>query len=154
MKAIQVIPIQQQDQAAAVLALQHAAYRIEAELIGFADLPPLQEKAEDLQNCGETFFGYWEDGRLAGAISFNDEGDHYQICRMMVHPEHFRKGIAGKLLRHVLAAHQGKKGIVTTGAGNIPAIRLYESHGFKLIKQVKVAPNLSLAWLEKEEETK
>lgn len=152
MKTIHEIPIQQQDQAVSVLALQHASYRIEAELIGFADLPPLQENAEDLRNCGETFYGYWEEGKLVGAISFNDEDTHYQICRMMVHPEHFRKGIAGKLLRYVLGEHPGKKGVVTTGARNIPAIRLYEAHGFKLVKQVKVAPNLSLAWLEREVE--
>ena len=38
-----------------VLALQRMAYRIEADLIGFDDIPPLQESLDELQACKEVF---------------------------------------------------------------------------------------------------
>ena len=42
--------------AARVLAVQHAAYAIEAELIGYPDLPPLHETLEGLQASAEEIW--------------------------------------------------------------------------------------------------
>ena len=85
----------------------------------------------------ETFYGYYVDGqegpKLAGAISFEREGSIVTICRMMVHPDFFRRGIASSLLQHILI-EQEREGatrfIVSTGSANSPAIRLYEGFGF------------------------
>ena len=38
-----------------VLALQRMAYRIEADLIGFDDILPLQESQDELKACKEVF---------------------------------------------------------------------------------------------------
>jgi len=147
--SIREIDIRHAREAAAVWNVQQPAYRIEAELIGFADLPPLRETVEQLQACGETFYGFFEGDELRGAISCEREEEHVRICRMVVHPEHFRKGIAGRLLRHLLSNHPAPKTVVTTGAANTPAINLYLAHGFNRTRNERVGPGLELTWLEK-----
>ncbi|WP_306807290.1 GNAT family N-acetyltransferase [Mesobacillus jeotgali] len=115
--------------AAEILDLQRKSYRIEADLIGTDEIPPLKETFEQLQNCGETFLGYYLDGRLAGAVSFKIDREVMDIHRMMVDPDFFRRGIARKLIAYL--EHQNfSEMIVSTGAANTPAIKLYEKLGF------------------------
>lgn len=145
---ISPINIQNSEIAARIRDIQLVSYPVEAELIGFDDLPPLRDTVETLLTCGETFYGYMEEDVIVGAMSYSLEDEQLHICRMMVHPEHFRKGIADQLLGHFMKQHPASKKAVTTGALNIPAIRLYQKHGFELVREIEVEPGLSLAWLE------
>jgi hypothetical protein len=79
--------------AEAVLALQRRAYRVEADLIGSEGIPPLWETLEELQACGESFLGAAVDGRLAGAISWRFDAATIDIHRLIVDPDHFRRGL-------------------------------------------------------------
>ncbi|WLR57741.1 GNAT family N-acetyltransferase [Mesobacillus subterraneus] len=115
---------------AEVLDLQRKSYRIEADLIGTDVIPPLKETFEQLQGCGETFIGCYIDGKLAGAVSYINEGKLLDIYRMMVHPEFFRRGIAQKLITQLEQMGYSEM-IVSTGAGNTPAVKLYEKLGFE-----------------------
>jgi len=147
--SIRAFDIRDANAALKLLEVQLPAYRVEAIMIGTADLPPLKDTVESLQACGEAFYGFYEKNKLLGALSWEQGDDHLRICRMMVHPEHFRKGIAGQLLRFFLENNDADKIVVTTGATNNPAINLYLAHGFILQKYVKVGPAIELAWLEK-----
>ncbi|WP_236707868.1 hypothetical protein [Brevibacillus choshinensis] len=71
---IRVFPTTSQDAATRMWQLQQAAYRVEAELIGWSDLPPLRETVEELMGSEETFIAYVEEGELAGALSFQKMG--------------------------------------------------------------------------------
>lgn len=115
-----------------VLALQQAAYRVEAEITGFNEIPPLFDNEALLQGSGEVFYGYFVDSVLAGAIAYEIKADTLDICRMMVHPDYFRRGIASALLRFVeiLAPDEIDTLTVSTGTLNSPARQLYERHGF------------------------
>ncbi|MGE5703164.1 MAG: GNAT family N-acetyltransferase [Clostridia bacterium] len=147
---IKKIDITQQKSAEQVLAIQMPAYRVEAELIGFDDLPPLRDTVVSLQACGETFWGNWIGEELAGAISYKREDEVLDIHRLIVSPDHFRKGIAGQLLTHAIENEpETKKVIVTTGAKNTPAKQLYKRFGFQELRDVEVAPGLSLTFFEK-----
>ncbi|MFS0554308.1 GNAT family N-acetyltransferase [Brevibacillus sp. 179-C9.3 HS] len=128
--------------------IQQRAYRVEAELIGTEDIPPLRESIEQLKACGETFYGYLVEDELAGAVSFLIEGDTLDIHRMIVDPAHFRKGIASQLLASV-HEHACSKIVVATGSLNEPAVRLYERHGYTLISKKEVKPGLWLSFFEK-----
>ncbi|RJX38915.1 GNAT family N-acetyltransferase [Paenibacillus pinisoli] len=142
---------QHQDRGVAeqLLAVQLPAYRIEAELIGFWDIPPLRDTAETMMASGETFVGYRIEGALAGFISYEDEGDAIDICRMVVHPDYFRRGIARSLVDYVLeGAGKHKRVKVSTGAGNKPAIALYRSFGFADAGEIEIAPEVRLALFE------
>ena len=89
---------------------------------------------------------------LAGAISFEREGCIVTICRMMVHPNFFRRGIASSLLQHILMEQElngATRFIVSTGTENLPAIRLYESFGFIVRRVFTVPPGISLTTFER-----
>lgn len=129
--------------------LQKKSYAIEAELVGFDDLPPLKETLEQLIACQEEFIGYFIDGKLAGAISYSPENGTLVICRLIVDPAHFRKGIAGKLLTHLEEEKSFDRIIVSTGKENQPAINLYRKYGFNPVKDIEAAPGFFITMLEK-----
>lgn len=130
--------------------LQRTSYLIEAKLIGFFEIPPLTESIADLQQCGETFLGYFDGEELAGALSYTVEGEELTICRMVVHPNHFRKGIAQKLLKYM---EENNRQIVvykvSTGKENVPAKNLYLKNGFQLIQDQEVATGFLISNFEK-----
>lgn len=128
-------------------SLQHKAYRLEAELIGFQEIPPLMETREMLSRSGETFFGCFdEDEELMGAIAVEEESPgQLTITRMMVSPDYFRRGIASLLLNYVFEHYASMKlYIVSTGKLNMPAVSLYKKHGFLPTLTEEVAPGVEL----------
>lgn len=132
-----------------ILDVQLPSYRVEAEIIGFDDIPPLRDTVETIQTCEESFVGYILSQELAGFISYELTDDGVDICRMVVHPNFFRRGIAKQLLSFLLdgvAAH--KKVTVSTGDKNEPAKSLYRGFGFSEVDQIEVAPGVQLACFE------
>ena len=120
----------------AVIALQRASYRIEAELLGARTLPALSETPRRLKAAGESFLGAFEGERLVGAIAWKRRGPLVDIHRLVVHPDRFRRGIGGELLDALAALEaDAERSIVATGAANAPARRLYERHGFRPVEE-------------------
>ena len=133
------IDITDRETAQAVLQLQRLAYRVEAELIGSDGIPPLSETLEELRTCGEEFLGALVEGQLVGAISWRFGADTIDIHRLVVHPAHFRRGIATALVRGTLESEPtAKRAIVQTGAQNAPAAALYQREGFEQIEEFEV----------------
>ncbi len=147
---IQRFDIRLRESAEEVWALQHPAYRIEAALIGVADLPPLQDTIQTLQRCGESFLGCRnEEGELVGAVSYERDGPiRFTICRMMVRPDCMRQGIGAKLMDGVLAAEPPSSAwSVTAEIRNDPALRLYERYGFEREETFKPVPEITMVRL-------
>ncbi|MGG3917486.1 GNAT family N-acetyltransferase [Parageobacillus thermoglucosidasius] len=125
-RMIQEINIAASEWAEAVLRLQLRSYAVEAELIGWANLPPLQDTVAMVQQCGERFFGYMKQGQLAGAISYERTKTAVHICRLMVDPGFFRQGIASALSKFVCHKERDACNItVMTGSANTPALCFY-----------------------------
>ena len=74
-----------------ILAVQIPAYIKETEIIGFDGIPALQEKVKDIQASHERFAGYRKNGKLIGVISYEKNMHHLTICRLVVHPDGFRR---------------------------------------------------------------
>ncbi|MDQ1146473.1 ribosomal protein S18 acetylase RimI-like enzyme [Bacillus sp. SORGH_AS 510] len=147
---IKVIDLQEIGLAKELLELQRASYLVEAKLINFFEIPPLKESLEELIECGETFLCYFEEKSLAGAISYSVDEDELTICRMVVHPDHFRKGIAQKLLSEVESRNsQISVYKVSTGKDNPPAKNLYLKNGFTFLSDIEVVPGLYISNFEK-----
>jgi ribosomal protein S18 acetylase RimI-like enzyme len=147
---IRELDLSDEREALRVLDLQRASYAVEACLIGSWDIPPLRDTVRSLQQCVETFCGYFVEGRLAGALSYKEEDDVLDIHRLVVDPDHFRKGIARSLVEHVeKTAQLSCKVVVSTGAKNTPARSLYQSMGFKETEEIEVAPGLRIVRFEK-----
>ena len=138
-----------------ILDVQLPAYRVEADIIVFYEIPPLRDTAKTIASSEEHFIGYRVGERLAGFISYElpeKDGDveSVDICRMVVHPDFFRRGIAKQLLAHLLdSAAAGKRVTVSTGAKNEPAKSLYRSFGFVEKKEIEIAPDVFLTVFER-----
>ncbi|PZD97368.1 GNAT family N-acetyltransferase [Paenibacillus sambharensis] len=129
---INLINHRDEQTAAELLALQMASYQVEADIIGYNDLPPLRENIRDIMESKEIYLGCSKEGRLAGAAAFEIEKVTLTVCKMMVHPQYFNQGIASRLMEAIV--EQGRQVMniaVSTGAANEPAIRLYRKHGFE-----------------------
>ena len=134
------------DMAAQLLELQRRAYRVEADLVGSDDIPPLRETLEELVGSGEIFLGAQEDGVVVGAISWKLLDRTLDIHRLVVDPTQFRSGIGASLVRAALEAEPtAVRAIVQTGAANDPARRLYVGEGFEQVDEIEAAPGLRVA---------
>jgi len=72
------------------------------------------------------------------------------IHRLFVDPEFHRQGIAQKLLDSIEGNDSGfEKIIVSTAAGNEPAIRFYEKNNFRQVGKKKINSELVLIIFEK-----
>ena len=122
--------------AEAIVVLQRASYRVEADLLGARTLPALKESPRRLRRSGERFLGAFEDDRLVGAVAWKRTGPLVHIHRLVVHPDRFRRGIGGALLDALDALEpDAERTIVATGAANPPARRLYERRGFLPVEE-------------------
>ena len=128
-----------------ILSIQIPSYLVEAKIIDYYDLPPLKDTIDSLQLCQETFFAYYLQEELCGIISLKLDRTEVDLHRLIVHPEHFRKGIAQKLLDFVEMIEGVKSMRVTTGAKNKPAINFYSKNGFRKLQEVKVDEHLTLS---------
>lgn len=147
---IRKINISDPKQAKEVLDIQIPSYKVEAELIDFYEIPPLKDTVELLQTSGETFYGCYMEEELCGVISLKIDNEELDIHRLFVHPKHFKKGIAKRLLDYIETNERGFKSIiVSTGSKNIPAILFYQKNGFLITKELRVTDKLSLTFFKK-----
>lgn len=146
---IKIIDISNRKNAEDVLNIQIPSYKVEAEIIGSYEIPPLKDTVHTLQHCGETFFGYYENEKLCGIISIKVDDDEVDIHRLIVHPKHFRRGIAQLLLNFIETKFEVETIKVATGSKNTPAVNFYKKNGFQNIKRIIVNEQLSLTFFEK-----
>jgi ribosomal protein S18 acetylase RimI-like enzyme len=145
---IALVPLDISDQATAeaVLDLQRRAYAVEADLIGFYEIPPLRETLTELRASGETFLGASVGGKLVGAASWRFADGTVDIHRLVVDPARARQGIGAELVRAALAAEpEAVEAIVQTGAENTPARALYLREGFEHVDDIEPAPGLRVS---------
>ncbi|SCG84373.1 UPF0157 protein [Proteiniborus sp. DW1] len=136
--------------AEAVLDLQKASYKVEAEILNFYEIPPLKDTIKSLQECDEIFYGYYINDVLAGIISYKVIEDILDIHRVAVHPRFFRMGIAGRLISFVEKIHRNiNKLVVCTGAKNLPAVNLYLKNGYKKVKDIEISEGIYISEFEK-----
>lgn len=139
--------LQDDDTVRQIWSLQHIAYRIEAELIGAKELPPLMDTLESLRRCGETFYAEFdEEDEIHGVVAVEcEQTGTLTISRMMVHPAYARQGIGSHLLEHVFSRYPDVPlYIVSTGTRNEPAVKLYRKQGFEPVEAFEVSPGVEL----------
>ncbi|WP_315120615.1 GNAT family N-acetyltransferase [uncultured Clostridium sp.] len=133
-----------------ILDIQKVSYLVEAEIIGFYDIPTLKDTIETIRESEETFYGYYIDNILAGIISYKIEEEILDIHRVAIHPNFFRMGIGEKLLNFIQTNQKDvSKIIVTTGKENKPAVNLYIKNGFEKVEDIEIKEGVYLTLLEK-----
>jgi ribosomal protein S18 acetylase RimI-like enzyme len=134
---------------AKIFQIQMSAYRIEADILEVRTLPPLQESIEDLNSSNEEILIYIVDESPQGAIFLDREKDSITINKLVVDPKEFRNGIGRALVKHSIGLYLGLKFKVQTGKKNAPAINLYFSLGFKIVKERMDEDGLVIVELER-----
>jgi len=84
-------------------------------------------------DSGVEFYGWFENDVLLGVMDIQFIGDVTLIRHAYVLPEHQRRGIGSKLLRHLISLAKTSEILVGTWTNATWAIRFYEKHGFKLV---------------------
>ena len=132
--------------------LQLRAFESEAEMIGSRNVPALMESIEE--NCAD--FKNWtvlvkrdKSGRIIGAVRYREDGDHIEIGRVMVAPEHRNCGEAIGLMTAVEELTQAKAFELYTCTKSYININLYEKLGYKTYKVEKRGRDLSFAYMRK-----
>ena len=101
--------------------------------------PPESIHALDLDGLRQTdmtFWSVWDDHELLGCGALKElDASHGEIKSMRTARNHLRKGVAKKMLEHIIqiAEQRGYQRLsLETGsmAAFIPAQRLYAQHGF------------------------
>lgn len=133
-----------------LLVIQHAAYAVEAELIGFDGIPPLQEDLASLMSSTEHWLGRYDGDVLVGAVAYEfPDDDTVEISRLIIDPSYARRGHGRALLDHLDQHEPRPTSLVSTGTANIPAVALYKSRGYHEIARIEVAPGVEVTQFER-----
>jgi GNAT superfamily N-acetyltransferase len=133
-------------------ALQLRAFESEAEMIGSRSVPALMESREE----NRADFDHWtvlvrrdEAGRIIGAVRYRKLGDHIDVGRLMVAPEHRNRGVASDLMRAVEEMTRENTFELYTCTKSYSNIRLYEQLGYRIFKEERGKRDLSFAYMRK-----
>ena len=114
-----------------------ASYKVEAKLLNVTNFPPLKRPLENYTESNTEFYGYSINEILAAVVEIdtNNNNNYILIRSLVVHPDFFRQGIAGKLIKFVFETFKSNLFVVETGLENGPATKLYEKFGFVEVHQ-------------------
>ena len=135
-----------------ILNLQYLAYQSEAARFGSKDIPPLKQTLEEVigeYEAGIVLKMTGEDGRIIGSVRAHEKDGTVYIGKLMVDPDHQRKGYGIRLLLEVEKYFPGKRYELFTSTRSKSNIRLYESCGYKQFDQKAVDEELVFVYMEK-----
>jgi GNAT superfamily N-acetyltransferase len=138
--------------AAEILALQKLAYRSEAELYEDWTIPPLTQTLDSLRNefLSATVLKAMLGEHIVGSVRAKAVGEACEIGRLVVHPDHQGQGIGSALLKRIEAMFDGiARYELFTGSRSEGNLRLYQRHGYSIVRVQDVSPTLSMTFLAK-----
>jgi N-acetylglutamate synthase-like GNAT family acetyltransferase len=104
-----------------------------------------REKLRHEIDDGIVFWGYQEDGTLAGVMGLQHVNDVTLIRHAYVRSSSQKKGIGSKLLSY-LRALTTEPVLIGTWADAVWAIRFYERHGFRMVSPIEKDRLLKKYW--------
>jgi ribosomal protein S18 acetylase RimI-like enzyme len=138
--------------AGAILALQRLAYESEARRYRNWKIPPLVETLDAVREQIErhVVLKAIVDGRLAGSVRGVVTDGVCEVCRLSVDPALQRRGIGSALID---AIERRFPDIDTfelfTGDRSVENLRLYERHGYRVVRTRALPGDVSLVFLRK-----
>ena len=138
--------------APAILSLQKLAYQSEARLYNDYSITPLTQTLESLEAEFEThtILKAVIGDRIVGSVRSRTRDGECAIGRLIVDPKYQGQGMGSALLRAAEANASGaKKFSLFTGSKSEANIRLYQRHGYSIVRTEVLSPAVSLVFLEK-----
>lgn len=139
--------------AAAILELQRAAYRSEAELYNDFNIPPLRESLEELSSlfASHVFFKAVVNGMIAGSVRARSDGTTCFIGRLIVAPAYQRRGVGSRLMEVIESRFPAVERFeLFTGHKSEFNLRFYEKRGYREFMREPASDRLTLVFMEKE----
>lgn len=136
----------------AVLAVQRAAFTIEAQLYDDPSLPPLQESREQLVADLDRSHGLvaLDGDRVVGSVRARVEGTSLHIARLSVAPDQQGRGLGTLLLARAESVAQAEEALLFTGHLSASNLRLYARAGYVEQRRVRVDERVTLVYLRKQ----
>ena len=135
-----------------ILDLQHLAYQSEAALFGRQDIQPLTETLDELAEeyiAGTVLKMTDENGKIIGSVRGKEADGTLYIGKLMVHPDHQRKGYGRRLVTAIEECCPGRRYELFTSTRSVNNIRLYESLGYKKFDERDADGEIRFVYLEK-----
>ena len=135
-----------------ILALQYLAYQSEAALFGSRDIPPLKQTLSEVEaefDRGVILKMLGGNGSIIGSVrAYESDGTVY-IGKLMVHPDHRRKGLGSRLLAEIEQCFPHRRYELFTSTRSADNIRLYEKNGYRIFSRKPVSSELEFVYMEK-----
>ncbi|RXJ74228.1 hypothetical protein CS022_03950 [Veronia nyctiphanis] len=103
-----------------ILELSLQSYRIECDLLGLETFPPLNESTDDIEKSEGIFWGLYVENTLVAVLEISTlvlerNTNAKNIDRLVVSPEHFRRGFGQAMLRFCC----GARGVYSVSTGRV-----------------------------------
>jgi len=138
--------------AEAILALQKLAYEREARRYDDWTIPPLVETIDSVrrQIAEHVVLKAVADGRLIGSVRGVVTDGICEVCRLSVDPARQRRGIGSALIAALEARFPAVEAFeLFTGNRSVENLRLYDRHGYRVVRTKVLSPDVSLVFLRK-----
>lgn len=135
-----------------ILDLQYLAYQSEAKLFNDYDIPPLQQKLDDVlgeYQKGIILKAVDEDNIIIGSVRGYLANGTVYIGKLIVHPKKQGKGIGTKLLLAIEREYPNQRYELFTSTKSTRNIKLYEKLGYRIFGEKKITEELKFVYLEK-----
>lgn len=135
-----------------ILKLQYLAYQSEADLFGTRDIPPLKQTIEEVKEEYENGIILKMtdcNNVITGSVRAREKEGTVYIGKLMVHPDHQKKGYGSALLKAAEECFPGKRYELFTSTRSTDNIRLYKKMGYEEYKQEKVSGELIFVYMQK-----
>jgi ribosomal protein S18 acetylase RimI-like enzyme len=134
-----------------ILELQRIAYQSEAALLGTDDIPPLKQTLKEVSGEFEEclILKGVLDGVIIGSIRALSDGQTCYVGKLIVSPDHQRKGFGSRLLAEIETTWPHERYELFTSDKSTGNIRLYERMGYTVFRDRQIRPGLRFVYLEK-----
>jgi GNAT superfamily N-acetyltransferase len=135
-----------------ILALQQLAYRSEARLYGDWSIPPLTQSLDELRSefSEKVFLKATLADLLIGSVRGRFDGHTCTVGRLIVHPEHQRRGIGTRLMQALEAWFpDAERFELFTGERSEGNIRFYTALGYAVLRKEPLSGKVTLVFMEK-----
>jgi GNAT superfamily N-acetyltransferase len=136
-----------------ILQLQRSAFSEEANFVGDPNIHPMSQTLEELRLdfAEEVMLKYVEKGTILGSVRAKQEGDTCHIKRMVVHPDHWGKGIGKALMKEIENTFSdARRYELFTRIDHERTRPFYRNLGYVPFKTEKVSDTLTFVYLEKQ----
>lgn len=134
-----------------ILSLQYLAYQSEAALFGGKDIPPLKQTLGGVieeYNSG-VILKMTADNRIIGPVRARKQDGTVYIGKLIVHPDHQRKGYGSSLLREMEMCLPAERYELFTSTRSKDNIRLYQKLGYTIFDTRDADGGIQFVFMEK-----